>query len=98
MQNKLQNMGLWSMAVLLLVGVAAAQSWPPARLWKHVMPQERVNLARKAIFSPTVGTGSTLASTYQLDVWGRLQAQFRAGWDMGATVLVPIYLGLKPGH
>jgi hypothetical protein len=52
----------------------------------------------ESYLSPTVGTGSTLASTYQLDVWGRLQAQFRAGWDMGATVLVPVYLGLKPGH
>jgi hypothetical protein len=48
--------------------------------------------------SPTVGAGSTLGTSYQYDVWGRLQAQFRAGWDMGATVLVPIYLGLRPGH
>ena len=52
----------------------------------------------ESYLSPTVGAGSTLASTYQLDVWGRLQAQFRAGWDMGATVLVPVYLGLRPGH
>jgi hypothetical protein len=48
--------------------------------------------------SPTVGAGSTLGSAYQYDVWGRQQAQFRAGWDMGATVLVPVYLGLMPGH
>jgi hypothetical protein len=48
--------------------------------------------------SPTVGTGSTLGAAYEYDVWGRLQAQFRGGWDIGATVLVPVFLGLKPGH
>jgi len=48
--------------------------------------------------SPVVGAGSTLAATYQLDAWGRQQAQFRSGWDMGALVLVPTYLGMIPGH
>ena len=47
--------------------------------------------------SPTLGTGLTLASTYAFDVGGRQQAQFRPGWDMGATVLVPVFLGLRPG-
>jgi hypothetical protein len=56
--------------------------------------------------SPTVGAGATLplssfsafafSLTYNLDVFGRTQAQYRAGWDVGATVLLPIYLGLRP--
>jgi hypothetical protein len=48
--------------------------------------------------SPTVGKGLTLSTPYAFDVWGRQQAQFRSGWDMGATVLVPVYLGMRPGH
>lgn len=47
--------------------------------------------------SPTLGKGLTLSSPYAFDVGGRQQAQFRSGWDMGATVLVPVYLGMEPG-
>jgi hypothetical protein len=52
----------------------------------------------ESYLSPTVGAGSTLTAAYQYDVWGRQQAQFRAGWDIGSQVLVPTYLGLRPGH
>jgi hypothetical protein len=62
--------------------------------------------------SPTVGTGATLNSAYSVDVNGVPQPQTwsgvnaathatvtKAGWDIGAQALVPMfYGGLTPGH